>query len=63
VKPASKVYPNVTITVKGHVTRRMKVGLLVMRFGARLVNNGGVEIAYSSNIVKRATEALGGEQR
>jgi hypothetical protein len=63
MKPASRVYPNVSITVHGRVTRRMKVGLKVMRLGVWLINDGGIQVTYSSNVVKRVTEAQRGGER
>jgi len=47
MKPPAKVRPNITITVTGRRTRRMKVGLMVMKAGAWLVRNGGMKVDYS----------------
>jgi hypothetical protein len=38
------VHPTITINVTGTTTRRMRIGLKVMRLGVRLVERGGVTV-------------------
>lgn len=40
-----KVRPSVQFKITGRVTRRMKVGLAIMRVGAWLVHTGGVNVS------------------